>query len=74
VPKIATTKIAEITDSVVSVDGRHMVLRLRGTDGHELPLAVDRDQISVFIDHCSLALAHSDKMLGTEPEKIPIIW
>lgn len=63
-PRIAATIIESITGSVVTTDGRHMVLQVRttdGVDGADVALGVPREQIMQLIDHCAISDVQCEK-------------
>jgi hypothetical protein len=75
--KIAVTLIDHITRSVVTEDGRHMVLAMRDTEDNEIALGIPSEQITKFIDFWARALSDSEQILhpGAAPQaRIPVTW
>jgi hypothetical protein len=67
--------IDRIVSSLVSTDGRHMVLTGETTDGAGITLGVACDQIASLIDHCALAGAKSERILRSgEDLKVAASW
>ena len=74
-PTIAATLVESITGSVATVDGCHMVLQLRTTDGADIALGVPREQIMALIDHCAVSDVQCESILRSGvPSKLAVSW
>ena len=74
-PTIAANIIESITGSVVTIDGRHMVLQFRTTDGDDIALGVPPKQIMQLIDHCAVSDVQCQRILhGGVESKVAVSW
>lgn len=74
-PAIAADIIKNITGSVVTTDGCHMVLQVRTIEGDDIVLAVPRDQIMQLVDHCAISDIQCKRTLRRGVEsKIAVNW
>jgi len=74
-PRIPGLMIETLTRSLVTVDGRHVVLQSRTADGNEVSLAIPREQISRFIDHLAFGASRTEEITRSgENVRMAAIW
>jgi len=72
-PKIPVTMIDRIVGSTISADGDHMLLQLRTTEGSDMALALECNQIGELIDHCAQAGTESQRIVHAGPDSSAMV-